>query len=316
MAQSAFPQDTQLTAIAIAVQNRALIADEVLPRTVPLSKNAFKYQLYPVEQFMTVPNTHVGRRSRVNQVDFHGEEKNDATEDYGLEHPLPQSDIDNAPENTNIEGMTTEWLTGLVLLDREIRVAKKVFNAASYGSNTETITASDRFDNPSSDPLGLMLDVLDRPIMRPNLIVIGQSEWRAMRTHPVIVKAVNRNSGDSGAVSKEAVAELLEIDKIIVGRSLVNISKPGQTANIVQCWSGGLTAIYQDTAAAKISGLVDGANVTFGFTAQTGQRIAGSDWDKDIGLRGGRRVRVGETVKEVICAPSLGYFLKDVITPA
>ena len=41
---SPFPVDVQLTAIAMAVKNRAMIADIVLPRTAPLNKNNFSYQ--------------------------------------------------------------------------------------------------------------------------------------------------------------------------------------------------------------------------------------------------------------------------------
>lgn len=68
-----------------------------------------------------------------------------------------------------------------------------------------------------------------------------------------------------------------------------------------------MSLLYQDTAAAKIAGVVDGANVTFGFTAEYGTRIAGAEYDSRIGLRGGRRVRVGESVKEIVCAPELGF---------
>ncbi|VVE55481.1 hypothetical protein PIN31009_04972 [Pandoraea iniqua] len=313
---SPFPIDPQLTAIAVIVRNQAMIADLVLPRTSPLGKPTFAYQYYPPEQQFTVPDTKVGRRSQVNEVEFNGERKTSETEDHGLDHPLPQTDIDNAPDNTNLQALTTEMLSGLILLGREIRVARQVFNAATYNGNSENVAATDRFDNANSDPLEYLLDVLDRPIMRPNVAVLGQSEWRALRTHPVIAKAVHGNAGDKGAATREQVAELLEIDQILVGRARVNLSKPGQQAKIAPAWSGGMSLLYQDTAAAKIAGVVDGANVTFGFTAEYGSRIAGAESDSKIGLRGGVRVRVGESVKEVVCAPQLGFFLKDVITPA
>ena len=313
---SPFPIDPQLTAIAVIVRNQAMIADLVLPRTSPLGKPTFAYQYYPPEQQFTVPDTKVGRRSQVNEVEFNGERKTSETEDHGLDHPLPQTDIDNAPNNTNLQALTTEMLSGLILLGREIRVAHQVFNAATYNGNSENVAATDRFDNPNSDPLEYLLDVLDRPIMRPNVAVLGQSEWRALRTHPVIAKAVHGNAGDKGAATREQVAELLEIDQILVGRARVNLSKPGQQAKIAPAWSGGMSLLYQDTAAAKIAGVVDGANVTFGFTAEYGSRIAGAESDSKIGLRGGVRVRVGESVKEVVCAPQLGFFLKDVVTPA
>lgn len=313
---SPFPQDIQLTAIAVLVRNQMMIADDVLPRTAPLGKEKFAYQNYPLEQQFTVPDTKVGRRSQVNEVEFGGKRVTDETEDHGLDHPLPISDINNAPANTNIEALTTEMLSGLIILDREVRTAKTVFSAASYGGNTENVGVTDRFDNPDSDPIEYLLDVLDRPIMRPNIAILGQAEWRFLRTHPAVVKAVHGTAGDKGAATREQVAELLELERILVGRARVNASKPGQAAALKPCWAGGAAFIYQDASAAKVAGAVDGANVTFGFTAQYGTRVAGAENDPKIGLRGGRRVRVGESVKEVICAPGLGFFLKDVITPA
>ncbi|HHV7519295.1 TPA: phage capsid protein [Burkholderia orbicola] len=313
---SPFPIDPQLTAIAVIVRNQAMIADLVLPRTSSLAKPTFGYQYYPPTQQFTVPDTKVGRRSQVNQVEFNGKRVTSETEDYGLDHALPQTDLDDAPDNTNLEALTTEMLAGLILLDRESRVSRTVFDPATYKGNAENVAATDRFDNPNSDPLEFLLEVLDRPIMRPNVAVLGQSEWRALRQHPVIAKAVHGNAGDKGAATRAQVAELLEIDQILVGRARVNLSKPGQQAKIAPAWSGGMSLLYQDTAAAKIAGVVDGANVTFGFTAEYGTRIAGAEYDSKIGLRGGRRVRVGESVKEVVCAPELGFFLKDVITPA
>lgn len=310
--RSPFPQDIQLTAIAVAVQNRELIADLVLPRTEPLSKSKFSYQFYPLEQMFTVPDTSVGRRSRVNEVDFSGEQRIDTTEDQGLEYALPYSDTRDAPDNTNLAGMTTEWLMQLVLLGREVRTSGLVFDPDSYDGNVEVVSAADQFDNPDSDPLALLLDALDRPIMRPNTMVIGQSEWRALRTNPSIVKAVHGTLGDKGAASKEQIAELLEVRDILIGRGLVNVATPGQKPAMKPCWRGNVALLYQDPTAARIAGLVEGGNVTFGFTAQTGTRVAGQWEDEKIGLRGGTRVRTGETVKEIICAPSLGYLLEDV----
>ncbi|MCT9014611.1 hypothetical protein N6G05_13680 [Cupriavidus gilardii] len=197
-----------------------------------------------------------------------------------------------------------------------MRTSRLVFDPQSYAGNSETVAATDRFDAADSDPVEYLLDVLDRLIMRPNIAVIGQSEWRVLRTHPAIVKAVHGNNGDKGAATRQQVAELLEIEDILVGRARVNYAKPGQPGQLKPCWRGGMALIYRDAAAAKVAGVVEGSNVTFGFTAQYGTRVAGAKDDASIGLRGGRRVRVGESVKEVICAPQLGFFLKDVITPA
>ncbi len=41
--------------------------------------------------------------------------------------------------------------------------------------------------------------------------------------------------------------------------------------------------------------------------------MAGRREDPDIGLRGGVRVRVGESVKELIVANDLGYYFENAV---
>ena len=53
--------------------------------------------------------------------------------------------------------------------------------------------------------------------------------------------------------------------------------------------------------------------VTFGMTAQFGDRVAGVIEDSDIGMRGGVRVRSGESVKELVTANDLGYFFQNAV---
>ena len=76
---------------------------------------------------------------------------------------------------------------------------------------------------------------------------------------------------------------------------------------LARLWGNFIAMIYRDKLANAQSGM------TFGFTAQFGNRIAGSMPDPKIGLKGGQRVRVGESVKELITANDLGYLLSDVV---
>ena len=72
MANTAYPVNPQLTALAMAWRNPAvsLIADEVLPRVATAKK--FSYTEYDQAQGFTVPNTQVGRKSEPTQVSFAG----------------------------------------------------------------------------------------------------------------------------------------------------------------------------------------------------------------------------------------------------
>lgn len=306
--QSAWAVDPELTQIAIGYRNREMVADRVLPRTPAIGQSEFKYQFYPMEQHFTVPDTLVGRTSQVKQVHFKGEDRTGSTKDYGLEHGLPQRDVDNAPEGTNPLGRATEWLANLIDLDRELRVSGKVFGASTYGSDNKlTCSGADQFTHADSDPVRLMLAKMDGLVMRPNRVVFGQGPWREFRQHPLVVKATNRNSGDAGVAARQAVAELLEVEEVIVGRALVNAARIGQAADMQAAWGNHVAMLHIDPLADTNQG------ASFGFTVPYGNREAGQWWDRNIGTKGGTRIRVAESVDEVICAPDLGFLLINAI---
>ena len=303
-----FPINPALMAIVIAHRNKEMIADEVLPR-VPVGKQEFKWLEHNMAEGFTVPDTKVGRSSQPNQVSFSAIEKTSSTEDYGLDDPIPQADIDNAPENYDPIGRASEGIINIVELDREVRVAAAVFNAATYGANNKVaLVGGDQFsDYVNSDPVGVITGALDTMIMRGNIIAIGRAVFSKLATHPQILKAVHGNSGDAGVATRRQLAELFELDDILVGSAWVNTARKGQALVLARTWGKHLALLYRDKTADTRSG------VTFGVTAQFGTRIAGQIEDKDIGLRGGIRVRAGESVKEVICAPDLGYFIENAI---
>lgn len=303
-----FPIDEFLTGITLAYTNRKLIADSVLPR-IQVGKQEFKWNQFSKEERFTVPNTNVGRTSRVNEIEFGATEQTSSTKDYGLEDPIPQNDIDNAFEGYNPVSHAAEALTDLIMLDREIRVASVVFDAATYpAGNKAVLGAGEKFDDDTSKPIAIISDALDVPVMRPNVMVIGRDAWRSLSQHPQIVKAANRNDGDAGIATRRAVAEIFELDEILVGEGFVNTAKPGQSPTFARVWGEHVSLIHRNNLANNRRG------ITFGFSAQWGGRVAGQSIDPNIGLRGGTRVRVGESIAEVIASNDSAYFLEDTLT--
>lgn len=303
-----FQVDPTLTAIAIAYSNPtyALIADQVLPRVkVPARK--FSWQKYDLAEGYTVPDTRVGRRSAPNRVEIEGKKENDEVEDFGIDIPLDQPTIEEAEKaGYNPRDRATERATNIVMLGREVRVASLISNPANYPAElVEALAGASMFSDPSSDPVKKISDMLDACLVRPNQLTIGQVAWSALRQHPKIVKATNRNSGDAGAAAKEAVAELFEVQKIHVGASRVNTTKPGQTPVIERAWGSIIAGQFIDESADTTGG------ITFGMTAEHGTKVAGSI-KAQMGLHGGELVRSGETVKELIVANHAGFLLSNV----
>jgi hypothetical protein len=304
-----FPITPELTAIAVKYRNPRLIADQVLPR-VPVGLEEFKYWKFTLADGFTLPDTKVGRKSKPNEVEFSATEQTDSTGDYGLDDPVPQKDIDQGRAmGFDPLGHATMTLTDLIALDREVRAAALVFNPASYAAANKVVLAgATQWSDVASDPIAAIMTGLDACIMRPNKAVFGRATWTKLIQHPKIVKATNRNDGDAGVASRRAVAELFELEEILVGEGFVNTAKKGQAPAMARVWGKHAALICQNGLATATNGLA-----TYGYTAQYGTRVAGAVEDRDIGLRGGQRVRVGESVKELIVANDLAYFFENAV---
>lgn len=203
-------------------------------------------------------------------------------------------------------GQASVNLSRLVLLDREIRVAGLVFNAANFAAaNKATLSGTSQWsDYTNSNPLDAMLAAFDTMIMRPNKLVLGQAVWTKLRQHPRIVEAVKSSGAGvnaQGTVTRQQVADLLEIQEVIVGQGFYNTAKKGATAAYSRVWGKFAAAIYTEP--------VTSTNVTtFGFTAEAGGGLRVRDWfDDKVGSDGGQVIQLVDTVKEVLPATDLGY---------
>jgi hypothetical protein len=303
-----FFYDVTQTAIAIGYQNEEFIADQVLPRVSTGISAKYSWRKYRLEEQITIPDTQIGRTSDANEVEYGYDEIESSTEDYALQTPIPQSDIDNARERRQPDpvGIANEMNMEMIRLDREKRVADLVFNPAIYVPGQKvTLSGTDQWSDPTSEPIEAIIQAMDIPFRRPNIMVIGREGFTALRTHPKIVSAVQANDGQSGIVTADAIARLFELEKIVVGTSWYNANGTRASVSAARLWGKHCALIRQRPVQLPYT-------MTFGITAETGTPFAGTYQDPKIGLRGGTRLKVGESVKENICAPEFGYFFENI----
>lgn len=306
-----FVLNAALMAVAVAYKNEKMIADDVLPRK-PVAAESFEYNKYPIGEFFSPPDDSVGRKSQPNQVEFTGEKVTDSTKDYGLDDPVPNKDSMNAASQPNMPDpklRAAQGITALITLRREVRAASLVFSAANYGAaNKDTLVGTDQWsDYVNSNPQTDFLEAQDSMVMRPTIAVMGRAVWTKVRQHPKLCKAVFGNATDAGIISRRAFADLFELEELYVGEGWVNTAKRGQPAVLSRVWGKSCALLHRNLDADTESG------TTFGLTAQFGPRVAGEIIDPDIGLHGGVRVRVGESVKELVLANDLGYLFSAAV---
>lgn len=317
MATMAFPVNPTLTAIAIGYRNRDmdLIADRVMPRVMTAQR--FAYTTYSLADAYTVPATRVGRKSQPTQVDFGGTRVEAETADWGLDDIIPNVEIEawNAmmkPDaHTGPMEKSVSLLTGLVQLDREVRVAGLAFSTSNYASGQfVTLSGTSQWsDFANSNPLDAILVAMDIPVFRPNMIVMGQQVWTKVRQHPRLIQAANASAQTGGAITKQDLADLLEIpvQNVLIGAGFVNTARRGQTPTVNRVWGKSCALLYTSPDAANADA------PTWGWTAQFEDRVAGEIPEPTIGLRGSTRIRSGESLLEIVTAPAVGYLFSAAI---
>ena len=316
-----FAVQPALTAIAINRRNPtyALIADSVMPRLSVVGTKRFRWLEYAPGQSMTVPNTQVGRKGVPQRIEVSASEHIDECLDYGLEDAIPLDDLTQAAASVQQGGVpidplarAVDALSDLIALDREMRVATIVFNQTNYpADNVLTLSGTSQFsDFTNSDPVAVLLAGMAKMLFQPTSITFGKAAWTKFRQHPKVVKGVLGNAGDSGVVSREQVATLLEVKNVFVGEAWINTARPGQTVTKQRVWGNHIAMHFNDPSVTAERG------ITWGFTQQYGEGGAvkyASTRIEPIGLRGATVIRVGETVKELVSAPDCGFLILNAV---
>ena len=322
LASAPFETHARMTQIAMAEKPKDFIADEVLPRVN--SAFSFKYTKGMNEDQFTIPETRASRQGRLNEVEFGAELADGSCDDHGLLAYVPERDIREAQAQASAwdpMAQASMGATQLMHLDREKRVADLVFDKTQYPTGYKVdLSASSRsggWEKATSDPLGVIMDALDVPITRPNSLVLGQAVWTKLRRHPKIVEAIKATGAGAGGsaaqaagvVGRAAVAELFEIERILVGSTWYNSAKRGQAASYARLWGNhaALLHLRRPTGTREMM-------PTWGFTAQAMPLAVMTSEEPSRGVgRGSRAIKVSECIKELVSWNTAGYFFEKAV---
>lgn len=299
-------------------QNRELIADLAMPLVSAAHLSNIVEQM-PAATMQNIANTQIAnQRARPNEVTYSVD--NTLTYNclpYGLLDYIPQEILQNA-DATPLQRRATYMAIVRSFLDlaRERRVAAEVFGASNYGSNTTALSGTDRWDNDASDPVSALLTAKEEVFATPNVLVLGGQVWPKLRTNPAVRSYItSRASTSSGpvplAVELALFAELIGVEKVIVGRAKYNSAQEGATAVSAYIWgkSAALIRVEQNPNPMMTQ--------TFGYTFRFGGLAYQNQVIPDLlgGAMGGEYVKLSTFDDElVIGGATTGYLYTTVIS--
>lgn len=314
--QARFQYNADQTQIAIGYQNEAFIADQVLPDISTGNLSKYDYRRYRLRDTLLIPDTEISREGYANEIEFGHDAIEARTDDFALTSVVPQTDINiaQAAGLPNPLDQHTIWLTEKLLLQKEQKIANIVFDPDLYPTSLKaTLAGGDLWsDYTNSDPIPAIMKALDKPFKRPNTMVIARQQFTTLRMHPKVVSAVQANGSglnQSGVVMATAIAQLLEIDRVLVGSAWYDSSPASPSPTSSRLWGNHCALLHLSPVQLPYT-------MTFGFTAVTGTRETYTDFD---GRRGKLGCWIPKTVmsyKPNICAPEFGYLFSNIVDPA
>ena len=241
--------DRALTNVAIDHRPVGFIADLIFPvADVPNQSDHYKQfgrgDSFRVEDTRRSPGTAAKEVVRsVSSDTFYAE-------NYALAYPITVEDRANADPIivTKLFNGAAMFLTDKLSLDWENRVAALAFNTSNVGTSSAVSsawTAIEGSADPVADVFSIIDNVHDLTGYRPNNLTFGETAWRYFRRHQKVRNFIIGTNRGGGTVTRQQVADLFEVERILVGGAFKAAAAEGLgDDSVTKIWGPNVLAYY------------------------------------------------------------------------
>jgi len=229
--------DPLLSKLSLAYQNADYIAEKLLP-IITTAKITGKYYVYDKSKFRKV-RTLRGIGASASEVGYGISQSSVFTcKDHALKELVPDELKEQAENPMNPEVDATENLAERFLIEKEYDLATYMQSTSNL-TNYTTLSGTDQWsDYANSDPIGDIEtgieSVRSKTFRSANTLVLGQEVWNKLKHHPDLIDRIKY--GGFGKMSLQALADLLDLDQVIVGAAGRETANEGQTSSMGYIW--------------------------------------------------------------------------------
>jgi len=238
--------DAALTNLSVAYRNPAFISDIVAP-VVGVRKQFDRYFIYDSDrEGFRASNDRRAPGAEANEVDFELSTDTYSCDDHALTSVIPDEERDNAdpPLQPNID--RTEFLREKIDLNKEIELAGLLTDAAVI-TQSETLSGTGQWsDYTNSDPVGAIeakkATIIGSVQQMPNTLILPYEVYSKLRLHPSVLARAIYNT--AGIVGPDVLAQIFDVERVLVPRALKNTANPGQAASMSYVWGKNAILCY------------------------------------------------------------------------
>lgn len=301
----------------LEAEKAGFVASQVFP-VVDVASQSGNFGKIPLEQLLQERETLRAPGSGYARGNFTFAPETYACFEHGAEEPIDDREAKMYADYFDAEVVSTARAYGAVLRNAEKRVADAVFNASTFSSYTTSVTNEwDDSQNatPAVDVEAAVQSIYDASGLWANALIVNRKVFRNLRNCDSIIDRINSagagNPSKASDVTTQMLAQVFDLDHIIVAGSSRNTAKEGQTATPSQIWSDEYAMVC------KIATSQDMREPCLGRTfhwAEDGSSVGGTvESYRDESVRSDI-IRVRHDVDEKMLYTAAGHLLSNITT--
>lgn len=303
----------------LEAEKNGYVASQVLP-VMDVASQAGNFGKIPIEQLLQERDTKRAPGSGYARGNWTFDKATYACEEHGAEEPVDDRESQMYADYFSAEGVSTMRAFSAVLRNAEKRVADLLFNATTWDGAALTTDITHQWDKtadavPINDVEAAVHKIYDGSGLWANALIINRKVFRNLRNVDQIIERINSEGAGQASkpsdITAQMLAQVFDLDYVIVAGNSRNSAKEGQSATPVQIWDGEYAMV------AKIATSGDMREPCVGRTfhwSQDGSSIGGTvESYRDENVRGDI-IRVRHDVDELVLYKEAGHLLSNVTT--
>lgn len=298
--------DKILTQFSISYRNDHYISDQIMP-VVKVKERAGKFAKYGKDNLRLEDFIERAPGTQARTFDYTISQGSYSCTEKALEKIVPDEFIVNTDDPYDPKRDATVFCVDKIWLHQENALATFMADTANITQNT-TLSGGDQWsDFANSDPIDdittARTTIKQNTGMHPNLASFGYQTWEKFIHHPDIVERIKYIGLTDPAAVRRAVAQLLEVDEVVIGDATKNTANQGQTNSLSYVWGKHFWLLHRASRPSLMQ-------ATFGYTIKDMDRVVDSYRDEQ---RIGDVIRVRDSYDQVAVDDTLAYLVKNAV---
>jgi len=303
----------------VEMEKQGFVANQVLP-IVGVGLQADNPGKMPLEELLFNGLTARASGSGYSLGNWKFDRFTYATEEHGWEEPVDDRDAARYGAIVQAEAVATLRAQSIIARNYEARVASAVFNATTWTGSALTTGITNEWDDaanavPITDVEAAVQKVYDGSGLKANALVINWKVFRNLRNCASVIDRISSSGAGSPSkasdVTTQMLAQVFDLEKIIVAGASKNTAAEGQAGVVAQIWSNEYAMVCRVSDSMDMRDACIGR--TFHWTGD-GSAIDGViEQYRDETVRSDI-IRCRFESDEVIMYPQAGHLLSNITT--